>query len=61
VTINTGTMSRTYNRALPHTDVVRAARLTTLPADRLYGRPGVYAIAKRQLSRNEMLALDLPR
>ena len=61
VTINTGTMSRTYNRVLPHTDVVRAAKLTTLPTDKLYGRAGVYAIAKRQLSRKEMLALDLPR
>jgi len=52
---------RTYNRALPHTDVVRAAKLSNLPGDKLYGRIGVYATAKRQLSRKEMASLDLPR
>jgi hypothetical protein len=61
VTTNHGSVTRTYNRALPHTDVVRAARLSSLPGEKLYGRLGVYASAKRQLSRKEMLALDLPR
>lgn len=43
------------------TDVVQSARLSTLPRDDLYGRAGVYAIAKRQLSRKEMRDLGLPR
>jgi hypothetical protein len=42
-------------------DVVRRAKLTTLPVEELYGRDGVYAVNKRQLSRREIAALDLPR
>jgi hypothetical protein len=42
-------------------DVVQGTTLTTLSCRELYGRHGVYAIAKRQLSRKEMLALKLPR
>lgn len=42
-------------------DVVHRARLSALPRDELYGRAGVYAIAKRQLSRKEMRDLGLPR
>ncbi len=38
----------------PYEDVVRRARLSTLSGDVLYGRPRVYAIAKRQLSRAEL-------
>jgi hypothetical protein len=48
-------------RPLPYRDVVRTAGMTILPAAELYGRPGVYAVAKRQLSRKEMAALALPR
>lgn len=40
-----------------YTDVVKAARLSKLPLDELYGRPDVYAVAKRQLSRKEIAAL----
>jgi hypothetical protein len=43
------------------TDVVLSAKLSTLPVDELYGRDGVYAVNKRQLSRREIAALDLPR
>lgn len=35
-------------------DVVRRAKLSRLPAEKLYGRPGVYACDKRQLSKAEM-------
>jgi hypothetical protein len=41
--------------------VVRGTSLTKLRSGELYGRPGVYAAAKRQLSRKEVLALALPR
>jgi hypothetical protein len=43
------------------TDVVHSAKLSTLPVDELYGRDGVYAVNKRQLSRREIANLDLPR
>ena len=41
--------------------VVRSARLSALPVDELYGRDGVYAVNKRQLSRREIADLGLPR
>jgi hypothetical protein len=40
---------------------VHSAKLSTLPVDELYGRDGVYAVNKRQLSRREIANLDLPR
>jgi hypothetical protein len=61
VTVGTGKYVRTINRMLPHNDVVRGTSLAKLRSGELYGRPGVYAAAKRQLSRKEMLALGLPR
>lgn len=61
MTVGSGKYTRTYNRVLPHNDVVRGTSLTKLRSGELYGRPGVYAVGKRQLSRKEMLALDLPR
>jgi hypothetical protein len=42
-------------------DVVMRANLTTLPPHELYGVSGVYAVAKRQLSRKEIKDLGLPR
>ncbi|MGQ0531271.1 MAG: hypothetical protein ACT4OF_01095 [Caulobacteraceae bacterium] len=42
-----------------HVDVVHSARLTKLPAETLYGRYGVYACEKRQLSKAEMKRLKL--
>ncbi|MGE0740613.1 MAG: hypothetical protein AB7O98_04660 [Hyphomonadaceae bacterium] len=47
-----------YSEA-PYADVVRAAKLSTLPEHELYGRHGVYASAKRQLSKVEMKRLKL--
>lgn len=41
------------------TDVVVNAKLTRLPIEELYGRPGVYAAGKRQLSRREIADLGL--
>lgn len=41
------------------TDVVRSAKLSALPIDELYGEAGVYAVAKRQLSRREIADLGL--
>lgn len=49
--------TRQYVRQDAFTDVVKAAKLSKLPIDELYGRPGVYAVAKRQLSRKEIAAL----
>jgi hypothetical protein len=43
----------------PSVDVVRRAKLSTLAPDILYGRHGVYAIDKRQLSKAEMKRLGL--
>jgi len=50
---------RYYETYEPITDVVLDAKLSDLPADELYGRHGVYAVGKRQLSRKEIAALDL--
>jgi hypothetical protein len=50
-----------YETYEPVTDTVMAARLSDLPPDELYGRHGVYAVSKRQLSRKEITALKLPR
>ncbi|HKS64412.1 MAG TPA: hypothetical protein VJT13_22105 [Xanthobacteraceae bacterium] len=41
------------------TDVVKRAKLSKLSAEAMYGKPGVYAAAKRQLSRNEIRDLAL--
>jgi hypothetical protein len=41
-------------------DVVLRAGLSDLPASELYGRTDVYAVAKRQLNRNEKKRLGLP-
>lgn len=40
-------------------DTVLTAGLSDLPSEELYGRRGVYAVSKRQLSRKEIAALDL--
>jgi hypothetical protein len=40
-------------------DVVRRSKLSQLPIEKLYGRPGVYARDKRQLSKAEMKKLGL--
>jgi hypothetical protein len=61
VKVESGNTVKTVNRILPHTDVVCGTSLSKLPPAELYGRWGVYAVAKRQLSRKEMLALGLPR
>jgi len=42
-----------------YTDVVHRAKLSGLPAEKLYGRHGVYAREKRQLSKAEMKRLKL--
>ena len=42
-----------------YTDVVHSAKLSGLPAEKLYGRHGVYACEKRQLSKAEMKRLKL--
>ena len=42
-----------------YTDVVHSAKLSALPAEKLYGRTGVYACAKRQLSKAEIKRLKL--
>ena len=51
--------TRQYLRPDVFTDVVKSAKLSKLPIEELYGRPGVYAVAKRQLSRKEIAALAL--
>ncbi len=43
----------------PFTDVVRSAKMSSLPFELLYGREGVYGRAKRQLSKAEMKRLGL--
>ena len=43
------------------TDVVKNAKLSKLPIEELYGKPGVFAATKRQLSRKEIAALALNR
>jgi hypothetical protein len=61
VTHRTRDGTREYTVREKFTDVVHSARLSTLPVDELYGRDGVYAVNKRQLSRREIANLDLPR
>jgi hypothetical protein len=51
--------TRTYAIRDKFTDVVRTAKLSKLPIAELYGRDGVFAAAKRQLSRREIAALGL--
>ena len=41
------------------TDVVKRAKLSTLSLEELYAKPGVYAVAKRQLSKAEIKRLGL--
>ena len=41
------------------TDVVLSAGLTDMPSRELYAREGVYAVAKRQLSKKDLAALGL--
>lgn len=43
----------------PYTDVVHSAKLSKLQLAKLYGRDGVYAVAKRQLSKTEIKRLKL--
>jgi hypothetical protein len=50
-----------YSVREPFTDVVLRAKLSQLPVEELYGRDGVFAASKRQLSRREIVALGLPR
>jgi hypothetical protein len=50
---------RRYVYELPVVDSVLDARLATLAREALYGRSGVYAVAKRQLSKKEMRDLGL--
>ncbi|MCF3630534.1 hypothetical protein RJ527_04710 [Thalassospiraceae bacterium LMO-SO8] len=45
----------------PIVDVVLSAGLSALSPGRLYGRSGVYAVGKRQLSKKEIKRLKLPR
>jgi hypothetical protein len=45
--------------AQAYEDVVHRAKLSTLPVEKLYGREGVYARDKRQLSKAEMKRLKL--
>lgn len=40
-------------------DVVHSAGLSALPGEKLYGRPGIYAAEKRQLSKAEIKRLGL--
>jgi hypothetical protein len=42
-----------------YSDVVIAAAMTTLPAPELYGREGLYAVARRQLKSAEIAQLGL--
>jgi hypothetical protein len=51
--------TRTFTVLDAYTDVVKAAKLSRLPIGELYGQPGVYAVAKRQLSRKEIAALGI--
>lgn len=48
-----------YYSEEPFTDVVQSAKMSSLPRELLYGREGVYARAKRQLSNAEMKRLRL--
>jgi hypothetical protein len=50
---------RLYVAQERYIDVVYRAKLSRLPAQELYGRDGVYACAKRQLSKTEMKRLGL--
>jgi hypothetical protein len=43
----------------PYTDVVHRAKLSTISVAKLYGREGVYARDKRQLSKAEIKKLKL--
>jgi hypothetical protein len=47
-----------FARAL-YTDVVHSAKLSNASAEHLYGREGVYAAEKRQLSKTEIKRLKL--
>jgi len=49
----------TYYSEEPYVDVVRSAKLSRLPLEKLYGRDDVYACDKRPLSKAEMKRLKL--
>jgi hypothetical protein len=51
--------TQTYSIRDKFTDVVKHARLSRLPIAELYGRDGVFAANKRQLSRREIAHLGL--
>jgi hypothetical protein len=53
--------TRQYVVPADFTDVVKGAKLSKPPPEELYGKPGVYAAGKRQLSRKEIAALALNR
>jgi hypothetical protein len=53
--------ARPYDAFEQVTDTVLSAGLSDLSPAELYGRRGVYAVSKRQLSRREIVALELPR
>jgi hypothetical protein len=61
VTYGSGDNARGYDVQERFVDVVLHAKLTSLPLHELYGRPGVYAVGKRQLSRKKTKDLDLRR
>lgn len=50
---------RTATFQAPFTDVVKRAKLSAMPAEELYGKPGVYAAEKRQLNKTELKRLKL--
>jgi hypothetical protein len=49
----------TYYSEEPYVDVVRSAKLSRLPLEKLYGRDDVYACDKRQLSKADLKRLKL--
>lgn len=51
--------TRQYIKREEFTDVVKAAKLSKLPLDELYGRTDVYAVAKRQMSKKDIATLDV--
>jgi hypothetical protein len=50
-----------YDMTLPYFDVLVGTALTRLTGSALYGRDDVYAVAKRELSRDEIAGLGLKR
>ena len=56
-----GGVSSWQRRSMLYRDVVCGTTLTDLSPEDLYGRFGVYAVAKRQLARREVIKLGLSR